>query len=106
MYAEHSLPHDECFPAGIAPIHCVGVFTGKKYTVSEWIDGIEECTLRFPDGIDWRDERDIRERRHRQCDLCRGCPEKLKLGVSINTKKMFRKVWDRQKRMVKYKVGD
>lgn len=64
-------------------IRCIGVYTGKEYTIGEWADGIQECTLRFPDHVGRHEQKDILNHRRAQCDTCYGCPEKIKAKTGV-----------------------
>ena len=64
-------------------IHCIGLYTGKEYTIGEWAEGIKECTLRFPDYVGRHERNDILNHRREQCSTCYGCPEKIKAKTGV-----------------------
>lgn len=76
-------------------LKCYGVFTEKEYSVSEWFDGVEECTMRFPIDIPTWERYDFLNKRHIACSDCRGCPEKLNYefdkAMNRRLKKCFQK---------------
>lgn len=98
MYDRNSLSPSKWSTEGITPIRCVGVYSGREYSMGEWAEGIEECALRFPYSLNRLDERDILAKRRVQCQFCTGCPERAKRGATLNDKKIFRKVWKRQEK--------